>query len=453
MRFVVPTLGVEELDGFKNDALKRKAFGDALLNLVSKSTDPLVISLDGKWGEGKTTFVKMWRGSLSDAGIPSIYFDAFENDYVDDAFMAVASAITSYVESNSEDSKFQAEFKDKAKKVGVQLLSWSAKIGIKAATLGVVDSAEIEALGDIKDDLATGSSNAIADFIKERLSSHRKEVETIQSFKKLLSEFPSRIIGNKSERLIVIVDELDRCKPPFAVGVIEKIKHFFSVQNVIFVLVMHKEQLEEAIKCVYGAGIDAHTYLQKFISLEASVPKRTASRYDSDLRTYNRKLLELHELETWGDNRNIIDCIDALAPHFKLSLRQLEKVYTNIAIVYSTFAQNHLRVVPIVVFVCVIKVINPRLFARMLSGDVSYAVLCKEVGIVDLDESKEDQRKLSWMLEWLGYSLWSDSECQALGENDPRKRFSSAIFQYNVNRQSLIPLFCTHLNFFAVNNN
>ncbi len=358
MKIVTPSLVVEDHDAFKNDVLERKSFGEALVNLVTRSNDALVISLDGKWGEGKTTFVKMWRGLLSGAGIPSIYIDAFENDHVDDAFISIASAITSYIESHSEGGDKHADFKEKTKRVGVQLLSWPAKIGIKAATLGVVKEADIDALTDIKNDLAAGASGIVADFIKERLSSHSKNVELIQSFKMMLSELPSRIEGNKSSRLIIIIDELDRCKPSFSVEVLEKIKHLFSVPNVVFVLVMHQEQMEEAIKCVYGNNIDAHTYLQKFINLETAIPKRTDDHYSNDLKVYSRRLLQLHGLETWGDDRNILDCLDPLAQHFNLSLRQLEKVYTNLAIVYGTSSKNQLRLVPVITFICVVKVVK-----------------------------------------------------------------------------------------------
>ena len=53
MRLVTPPLVVEEKDSFKNDALGRKSYGDALLNLIERSSDELVISLDGKWGKEK----------------------------------------------------------------------------------------------------------------------------------------------------------------------------------------------------------------------------------------------------------------------------------------------------------------------------------------------------------------------------------------------------------------
>lgn len=449
MKIVTPSLIVEDHDAFKNDALKRKSFGEALVNLVTRSNDALVISLDGKWGEGKTTFVKMWRGLLSEAGVPSIYIDAFENDHIDDAFISIASAITSYIESHAEDGD-KADFKEKAKRIGVQLLSWSAKVGIKAATLGVVKEADIDALADIKNDIAAGASGVIADFIKERLSSHAKDVELVQSFKTLLSELPSRISDNKSNRLIVIIDELDRCKPSFSVEILEKIKHLFSVPNVAFVLVMHKEQLEEAIKCVYGNNIDAHTYLQKFINLETSIPKRTNDRYSNDLTVYSRRLLQLHEIETWGDHGNIIDCLDPLAQHFDLSLRQLEKVYTNLAIFYGTSSQNHFRLVPIITFICVVKVINPRLFQRLLARRISFTELCTETKMAELDGNKEEQRKLYRLREWIRLSLLSEEEFKTIDANDPIREYSASLWQYNVERERLIPIFCQQLSLFEV---
>ena len=110
MRIVIPPLDVKEDDAFKkNDLFERKAFGEALCKLVERSSDELVISLDGQWGEGKTTFVKMWMGLLKESNIPSIYINAFENDYVDDAFISVASAITSFADNNVSDKEIIAK--------------------------------------------------------------------------------------------------------------------------------------------------------------------------------------------------------------------------------------------------------------------------------------------------------------------------------------------------------
>ena len=303
MRIVIPPLAVEDGDSFKNDILDRRSYGEALLNLVLRSNDALVISLDGRWGEGKTTFVKMWQGLLSESKIPNIYIDAFATDYVDDAFISIISPITDYAERNiiKEHHEKIAELRQKSKKVGGKLLSWSARVGVKAATLGIIKDADLDELKDIKGDLSKSASDLVGDFIEERINSHAKDIELIQSFKEFLSELPSKFQNECDKPLVVIIDELDRCKPSFAVELLEKIKHLFSVENIVFLLVMNKSQLEESIKCVYGQNVDAQTYLQKFLTIEAKLPKNVGDRYTSDLRKYANRLLKLHELETWGE--------------------------------------------------------------------------------------------------------------------------------------------------------
>ncbi len=456
MRIITPPLVVKNTEAFENDVLDRKPYGEALLNLITRSDDELVISIDGKWGEGKTTFVKMWQGLLSEAKIPNIYIDAFSNDYVDDAFISVASAITSYAEANisTENSRTLDDLKDKAKKVGGQLLSWSAKIGIKAATLGAIKDSDIEELKDIKDDLAKGVSSVIGDFIEERLSSHAKEVAQIQSFRELLSTLPSQlkinVETNSNKPLVIIIDELDRCKPTFAVEVLEKIKHLFSVKNIVFVLVMHKQQLEESIKCVYGQNIDAHTYLQKFINLEMKIPKRNEP-FDNDLDKYCRKLVELHELEGWINHEIINHGIFPLVDFFNLSLRQIEKVYTNLAIFYGSTSKGQMIIAPLIVFLSVVKVINPSFFEKLLHKKVSYQEICNEFELSNFSEEIENERKLIWIMHWMRYCLLTDQEFNELPERDPVKGFGSEIIQYSVSRQRLIPIFAKKLGLFVVN--
>jgi energy-coupling factor transporter ATP-binding protein EcfA2 len=451
MKLVTPSLLIEDSDGFKNDILQRQQFGEALSNLVTRSTDELVISLDGKWGEGKTTFVKMWQGLLKEKGIPSIYIDAFQNDYTEDAFISIASAITSYVDLHSAEAQKSSDFKDKAKKVGVRLLSWTAKIGIKAATLGIIKESDIDALSGIGDEVAADTSETIADLVKERLNAHSKETELIQSFRESLSDLPANLTDNSSGRLVIVIDELDRCRPSFALEVLEKIKHLFSVKNVVFLLVMHKQQLEEAIRSVYGANIDAHTYLQKFINVETSIPKRVTDRHSNDIELYIKKLLQLHEITTWGDDSEIADYLIPLAKHLNLSLRQLEKVFTNLAIIYSTSGENHLRLVPIIVFIAVVKVVKPDIFANLLFGKISYSTLFKEVGFGELNEEEKGKVYLDFLLNWVRFSMLSESEYQAIDENDPIRQFASKLWQYNSERTRLLPLFCQKLSMFTVN--
>ena len=452
MRIVTPPLIVEEGDSFTKDALDRKGYGEALRNLVANSSDALVISLDGKWGEGKTTFVKMWQGLLSESNIPNLYVDAFANDYVDDAFITVASAITNYAENNIKKDHREklAELKEKSKKVGGQLLSWSAKIGVKAATLGIINDSDIEELKDIKGDLSKTASDLVADFVEERIATHSNDVALIQSFRGMLSELPSKLQNEGDKPLVIIIDELDRCKPTFAVEIVEKIKHLFSVENVVFLLVMNKAQLEESIKSVYGQNIDAHTYLQKFVNIEAKLPKNTGERHTNDLSKYTNRLLKLHEMQTWGDDRNIVDCTDPLANHFNLSLRQLEKVFTNLAVFYGASAENRLRLVPVLVFLAIVKVVDSSLFDELLHGRASCTDVIEKLKLQNLNEESESNRKLYWLMQWVRYGLLSEKEFSELPDEDEIKIYGESLGKYNVSRERLIPILSQQLSMFVV---
>jgi len=309
-----------------------------------------------------------------------------------------------------------AELKVKAKKIGGQLLSWSTRIGIKVAILGVIKNTDVKEFVEIKEDMAKSVSNLIGNFVEERINSHTKDIELIQSFRELLSNLPSKLQENGDKPLVIIIDELDRCKPTFAVEIIEKIKHLFSVKNVVFVLVMNKAQLEESIKSVYGQNIDAHTYLQKFINLETKIPKRTNERYTNDLSKYSKKLLQLHDLQTWGDNSDIIACIEPLANHFNLSLRQLEKVYTNLAVFYGSSTKSQSRYVAIIVFLAVVKVLDPWLFDQLLLQKICFSKVTEKLNLSNLNEENGTDKKLYRLMDWTRYALLSSRSCKTLGD-------------------------------------
>ena len=80
---------------------------------------------------------------------------------------------------------------------------------------------------------------------------------------------------------------MDRCKPNFAVSLIERIKHYFDVPNVVFILLLNKEQLENAIKGVYGINTDATKYLDKFINFYFNLPKQNKEDHRTQYKIEN----------------------------------------------------------------------------------------------------------------------------------------------------------------------
>jgi hypothetical protein len=215
--------------------------------------------------------------------------------------------------------------------------------------------------------------------------------------------------------------------------------------------VMNKQQLEEVIKNIYGANFDAHSYLQKFINVETSIPKRVTDRYNNDIDLYTKKLLQLHEITTWGDDRSITDCLIPLAQHFNLSLRQLEKVFTNLAIIYSTSGENRLRLVPIIVFISVVKVVKPNVYGKLLLGKISYGALLEQLSLHELSEEAKENRMLFNLMIWVRFSMLSDTEYEGVNETDPIRKCEQTQWHYDMDRKGLLPYYCQKLSMFIVN--
>jgi predicted KAP-like P-loop ATPase len=95
MKLTLPPLQVKDDEGFSlSDIFELKDFGSRLANLIENSNENLVLALDAQWGEGKSTFIKMWKGYLEnyrEKKLKTIYFDAFKNDYQKDPFLALAA--------------------------------------------------------------------------------------------------------------------------------------------------------------------------------------------------------------------------------------------------------------------------------------------------------------------------------------------------------------------------
>ena len=356
------------------DLLDRKDHGEGLLNLVknySKFQDELqndfVISLNGNWGEGKTVFVKMWQELLNESSIQNIYIDAFANDYVDDAFMVVASAIDQHIKGLDLASKLKNDFKDKAKDLALALLPLSVRI----ASMGILKDTDLE---DCSKAISQIGEQATKHLVGEKLKSLANEQNLIEEFKDSLRELVATNKEGANSPLVIIIDELDRCRPDFALQLLEKIKHIFSVKGVIFVLVMNKDQMECCIKSVYGQDIDAKTYLQKFVHLEAQIPKIVNDTYlgFNDTYKYVKKFIKKD-----GTHKHYADFLTK----FPLSLRDLDRIFLYHSLFEHKFKDRDAGSV-FMLFFSTIKVIAPELFNKfLLQEQVTYQEITKILGI------------------------------------------------------------------------
>jgi len=451
MRLTTPPLEIDPQDPYKNDALNREQFGKRLINLITRTKEEMVICLNAPWGEGKTTFVRMWQGHLERYNIKSVYFDAFANDYMEDAFIALASEIIALMDAQFEkgsanESKI-SELKTKASQIGSQLLPWASRLAIKAATLNVIKDSDIEQLIDIKDDISKSTSNLVSKFIESRISEHKHEVENVLSFKIALEQLAGLVNAGTGNSLVIIIDELDRCKPTYAISIIERIKHLFSVKHLVFLLVMNKEQLEESLRCVYGQNIDAATYIQKFIHIDCSLPKNLGDRQLNDYGNFCRRLFSLHELKPFNGHDQLLEVLSTLAREFGLSLRQLEKTFSNISVFYASTSEKSLRLTAIISFLAIIKVVRPGIYRNLKFGDMSFGDFVSKLNLKSWPSDSPNGRKLFRILFWMKFCLLSEEEYKNSPDVGELNRISNELFRYGVERNEIIPLYCDIFDF------
>lgn len=270
MRLFPPPLAIGDTEGFteEKDLFDRADLGRGLANLIDAADEPLVIAVDGQWGSGKTVFLRMWAGELRKKGIAVVFFDAFENDFAEDPFTAIAGELVTLARAKQKlGTKAGKAFVKSAVGASKVLLRSGLKLGVKAVTLGVVNADDLQA---VCDDIADELSEIADKHLGELITKTEKAKTTIEAFREALRQLPTLLSDRGADqrpRLVIIIDELDRCKPLFALSLLERVKHFYAVPDVHFVLGVHLGQLCSSVKVAYGPDIDAQVYLQKFIHL------------------------------------------------------------------------------------------------------------------------------------------------------------------------------------------
>jgi hypothetical protein len=275
MKLFVPEPAITLYEhGFDDhDLLDRKTQGQQLSNLVENISDPMVIALDGEWGSGKTVFPKCWVGEhlkKDEHQAQTIYFDAFEHDFMNDLLIALIGAIDARLPKNDENKHLK-----KLKKVA----PWLARTGFRGA-LAVATTGATEIAGPMVDAAINAVSGATDKQIDQFWQQERQKQQSLKDFKHALTELA------QNQKLVIVIDELDRCRPDFALSMLEILKHLFHVPNVHFVLGVNLTALEHSVRARYGTGLDAGRYLKKFYNLifELTDSNLENSPYDQKIR-------------------------------------------------------------------------------------------------------------------------------------------------------------------------
>ncbi|KAA5827517.1 hypothetical protein FPF71_01355 [Algibacter amylolyticus] len=316
-------------DPFANCKLERKPYAQILTQIVSNYADGFVLAINNPWGEGKSTFVKMWQQQLCNEGYTTLYYNAWENDFEKDVLVALISELAEI--KNKPVNTFNKVI-DKVVPLTSKLLPLIAKHMAKR-TIG----------DEATNSIIEGVVEYGAQELKDEIKSYTSKKKSIQDFKDTLEVFVNEV--GKEKPVIFIIDELDRCRPNYAVEVLEQIKHLFSVPGIVFVLSIDKIQLGHAVKGVYGNdNIDSNEYLRRFIDIEYSIPvpnKRLLCNYFYEYFEFSVFFKTTYrERRNNNDSYNFIELSHKLFSKTNLRIRQIEKIFAHARLALKSFGNK-----------------------------------------------------------------------------------------------------------------
>lgn len=348
---------IEEQNPFANCKLGRKQYAEVLSQIINGYGDGFVLAINNKWGTGKTTFVKMWQQLLCLDKHETVYFNAWENDFEDNPLTAIMGELKTLTERDNV-----GDF-DNVLKKGAILTKNILPVLAKAFVARYVD---VEELKDFAEKATEGMTSIFQEDVK--LYSERKN--SIKEFRVSLEKFINENFDGKP--LVFIIDELDRCRPNYAVSVLEQIKHFFSVKGIIFVLSIDKEQLGNAVKGVYGTDrIDSDEYLRRFIDVEYVIPKPKTNEYCEylydffDFGAFFNSDYRNGSVNVKNDGKNFLIISKILFGLPNISLRQIEKIFAHARIALKTFSARNIVFPPLFIVLIYLKMIHHSLYSKI----------------------------------------------------------------------------------------
>jgi len=268
------------------DEFKRKPIAENIIRLLTSDIDLSPMVIDGGWGTGKTEFcqklIRLMQQQHPD--YQPVYIDAFRSDHSGEPLLALLAEIIKACTPEDTGEQPSEQRKNITRKVA-KAAGFVMKTVAKAAVGHVLkqntddlaeglqqiinDGQDADSLAEtVTDAAATIASHTIDATVEALLKEQIEAEKNLETLKACLKELAA------DKPIILFIDELDRCRPDYAVDMLEVIKHVFDVENVKVVLVTNTKQLRAAINHRYGVEVDAHKYLDKFLKYSFALPDK-----------------------------------------------------------------------------------------------------------------------------------------------------------------------------------
>lgn len=357
---------------WSDDKLERWRYSHVLTSLLRDCEEPLVVAVNGEWGTGKTFFLERWKPDYENS-VPTdarpgrvIYFSAWQDDDVEDPLLALLGQIHHHLHAKPFAS--DPNVKRDLETVMENLLRAANRIISiigKHAGHFIDHNVGVDPVGILRD---------LANAMAQRVENYSAAIDARVDMRKRLVELSNMLWKESGRPLVIVVDDLDRCNPRFAVTMLERIKHLFNVPHLVFVLGIDMDQFGKTLKSMYG-DLDVDNYLSRIIDLEFDLP--TPSRAD-----YIAYLMESYQLEKYvvdregeaGAQRRAVDEFKEtflyLANHFGMTLRQMERCIRELIAVERSVEIQNAKEATLLAVLCALRCHRKELYHGMVHATI-----------------------------------------------------------------------------------
>lgn len=329
----------------------------AFAQIITHSKESNAYSIAAPFGIGKTFFCEGLKAYLADKGIPCIGYNVWEVDFYEDPLTPLICEIT---------ESLRQGFETENKAPLLDSLIKKAQIVVSATTLRIpfvsISGKEIVKLAD-KESQAPNLCN-----------SYKEYKDAVQDFKNCLAQ-----IAEHNNPLVIIIDELDRCRPDYAVKVLETIKHFFDIDGLCFVLSMDEGQLKNSVQQLYGP-LNFAEYMRKFVNYSFALPTPDSEKYIaylSEAYKLEQQLQKFTKIElSLGEDKDCCEIVGTMTSLFSaynclfnFSLRAQNQVMQRLILFINSLAPNKSFYPEFAVFLACVREYSKGLYEELKAGN------------------------------------------------------------------------------------
>lgn len=356
----VPEPVIDVSNPWSDDTLRRASLAGTLTTLIRNQQGPLTISINGSWGSGKTFFLQRWQAQLTSEKVPTFYYNAWNDDFGSDPLIPILAKITA--------------LQPTAKAVAAESFALARQNLVPTLQEHLGNFLKARYGFDPYGLFRNNPDAALDDYAQ--LRGHRDKL------RHALSDWSEALTAGDSSPAICFVDELDRCRPTYAIELLERIKHILNIPRLVFVFGLNQVELEKSIGAVYGP-IDCSSYLRRFFDIVLSLPRpdpttyikaNPAHDYLASFFARRNAILGRAGYRIYVDEfPDIVSSISTLCALFGLSLRDMNQCLSLLGLYGATLTTQTGLYPYLISALLVLRIKDRSLYEKWVDGHCSGA--------------------------------------------------------------------------------